>query len=73
VRHERLREAAAVARLQHGGLDLEEAGIVELAADGRDDTSAEFEIRARLFVHQQVEIALAVASLDVCEPVERVG
>ena len=37
------------------------------------DARADERVLARLLVHQQVEVALAVALLDVGEPVERVG
>ena len=70
---ERVREGAAVARLQHRGLDLDEPVGIEVAPDRRDDAAAQQEIRARLLVHQQVEVALAIAGLDVREPVEGVG
>ena len=73
VRHERARERAAVARLQHGRLDLDEALGVEVAADRGDHARADEEVRARLLVHQQVEVAAAVARLDVGQAVERVG
>ena len=72
VRDERLREGAAVARLQHRRLDLDEAVGVEVAPDRRDDAAAQEEVRARLLVHQQVEVALSVPQLDVGEAVEGV-
>ena len=43
MRDERLREGAAVARLQHRRLDLDEAVGVEVAADRRDDAAAQEE------------------------------
>ena len=73
VRHERVRERAAVARLQDRCLDLDEALGVEVAPDRRHDLRAQEEELARLRVHEQVEVALAVARLRVREPVERVG
>ena len=72
VRDERLREGAAVARLQHRRLDLDEAVGVEVAPDRRDDAAAQEEVRACLLVHQQVEVALSVPQLDVGEAVEHV-
>ena len=72
VGDERLREGAAVARLQHRRLDLDEAVRVEVAPDRGDDAAAGEEVGARLLVHQQVEVALAVALLDVGEAVEGV-
>ena len=44
MRDERLGERAAVARLQDGRLDLDEAALVEVAADGRDDARAQDEV-----------------------------
>ena len=52
VRHEGLREAAAVARLQDRRLDLEEALLVEVAPDGAHDAGTQFEVGARVLVHQ---------------------
>ncbi len=73
VRHERLREGAAIARLQDGGLDFDEAVAVEGATHRSHHPCAQQEDPPRLLVHQQVEVALAIAELDVGEPVEGVG
>ena len=73
VRHERLGEAAAVARLQDRRLDLEEALAVEVGAHGGDDLRPRGRQLARLVVHQQVEVALPVARLAVGDAVEGVG
>src|SRR5262245_23154995 len=70
--HERLGEGASVARLEHGRLDLDEAPLVEATADRCEHPSADQEVRARLLVHQQVEVALPIARLDVLEAVEGV-
>ncbi len=72
VRDERLREAAPVERLQDRRLDLDEAVRVEPAADCGDHARANHRLGARLLVHEQIEVALAVAELDVRDPVERV-
>ena len=48
VRHERARQCAAVDRLQDRGLDLDEALVVEEAADRGDDLGARDEDLARL-------------------------
>src|SRR2546430_4971079 len=69
---ERLGEAAAVARLQDRGLDLDEAGLVEVGAALRDDPRADDRFTPRLLVHQQVEVAAAGALLDVGGAVESV-
>ncbi len=71
--HERTRRGSPVERLQHGSLDLEEPVAVEDGSHRGDDARAKDEIRARLLVDEQIEIALAVAKLDVGQPVERVG
>ncbi len=72
VRHEGMRERAAVAGLQHRRLHLDEAFGVEIAPDRRDDLRAQEEQLSRLLVHQEVEVALAVARLRVGQTVERV-
>ena len=72
MRDERAGERAAVARLEDRRLDLDEAPLVERPPDRGHDTRARDERLARLLVHQQVEVPLAVAELDVRQPVERV-
>ena len=72
VRDERVRERSAVARLQHRRLHLDEALGVEVAPDRRHDLRAQEEDLARVLVHEQVEVALAIAGLRVGETVERV-
>src|ERR1700740_585102 len=57
-RDERLGEAAAGARLEERGLDLDEALAVEIGADRGDDLRAEHKVAAHLLVHEQVEVAL---------------
>ena len=73
VRHERARERAAVERLEHRRLDLDEALVVEEAADRGDDLRARDEDVARLLVGHQVELAVAQARLGVREPVVLLG
>src|SRR6185437_3051022 len=63
------RRRAAVERLQDGRLDLEEAAPVEERAQARDEPRARGEDRAGLGRHQEVEVALAVAHLDVAQAV----
>ena len=72
VGRERARERSAVARLQDGSLDLDEPPFVERPSDRRDNACAGHEDLPRLLVHQQVEIALSVAQLDVGDAVERI-
>ena len=67
------RHGAAVERLQDGRLDLDEAALVEEAADGGDDAGALDEDLARIVVDDGVEVALAVARLDVGQAVELLG
>mmetsp|Transcript_13827 Transcript_13827/g.40889 ORF Transcript_13827/g.40889 Transcript_13827/m.40889 type:complete len:270 (+) Transcript_13827:858-1667(+) len=61
------RRRAARDRIHHRRLDLEEAVHVEEAAEEVDGARAGDERAARRRVHDQVEVALAVASLLVCE------
>src|SRR5438270_8420809 len=72
-RDERLGEPAAVARLQDRRLDFDEALGVEVSAHRGDHPRAQDGVATRVLVHQQVEIAAPVASLDVGYAVERVG
>ena len=73
VGDERPRGRAAVERLQDRRLDLDEARVVEEAADRGDHLRAGDEDRARLLVGDQVELAVAMAGLDVGEAVVLVG
>ncbi len=73
VRDERPRQSAAVERLEHGRLDLDEAAPVEELADRADDAGALDEHLAGLVVDHEVEVAPAVAGLDVGEAVELLG
>jgi len=73
ARHERLGEAAAVARLQDRRLDLDETLAVEVGADLRHHPRPQHRVAPRLLVHQQVEVAAPVARLDVGQAVKRVG
>ena len=73
VRRERQRRAAAVDRLEHRRLDLDEVALVEPGADGGDDLRARHEELARLLVGDQVELAMAEARLDVGQPVVLLG
>ena len=67
------RQRAAVQRLQDGRLDLDEALAVEVAAHRGDDPRAVDEQPARVLAGDQVELAPAVARLDVAETVVLVG
>ena len=70
--HERLGRGAAGDVMHHRRLDLEEAPGVEPGAHRADDLGALDEDVARLRRHDQVDIALAVALLDVGHAVELV-
>jgi hypothetical protein len=70
VGRERARQRAAVERLEDRRLDLEEAVVVERAADRGDDPGARGEELAGLLVGDEVELAAAVARLDVLQAVE---
>ena len=65
-------QGAAVERLQDRRLDLDEAVLVEPAADLADRAGAQGEETAALLVGDQVQLAPAVAGLDVLEAVELV-
>ena len=67
---ERPGERAAVERLEHRRLHLDEATGVEPAPDLRDRLGPLQEELAGLLVRHQVELAPAVAGLDVLEAVE---
>ena len=69
VRLERPRRRAAGDRLHHRRLDFEKAAGVKKIADAAQDLAAGQKDRARFFVGNQVEIALAVAGFDVREAV----
>ena len=60
-------------RLEHRGLDLDEARVVEEAADRGDHLRARDERGARLLAGEQVDLAVAVTGLDVGEAVVLVG
>jgi hypothetical protein len=73
VGRERLRRRAARDRLEDRGLDLDELPILKEPADHRDDPRAQEQPFARLAVHDEVEVALAVHLLGVGETVPLLG
>ena len=73
MRDERLGERAAVARLEDRSLDLDEPARVEVATDRRDELAADEEVAPRLLVDEEVEVALAIASLRLHDTVVGVG
>ena len=66
------RRAAGVGN-QHGGLDLEEALAVQIAADAADDFGAVDEGFAHVLVHDEVDVPLPVAHVGVGQAVELLG
>src|SRR5262249_31934983 len=73
VRDERLCRGAARNGVQHRRLDLEISQIEQRAPHRRDDEAAAAEDLAALRAHDEVEIALAIARLDIDETVELLG
>ena len=73
MRPERTRHRAARNRLHHRRLDLEVAARIEELAQRREHLAAHLEHLARLGIHDQIQIALAVANLDVRQPVPLLG
>jgi hypothetical protein len=70
--HKRPGQRAAVERLQHRGLDLQEAALVEPLAGRPDGGGALGEELTRLRVGDEVELATAIARLGVLKTVELV-
>jgi len=70
---ERPRRRAARDCMQRRGLDLEIAARQQKPAQRRDDPAAPAQRLAALWVHDQVEIALAVAQLDIGQAVIFLG
>ena len=73
VGDEGLGRGAAGDRVQHRRLDFEIAARDEMAAHRGDDPAAPAQGLAAFLVHDQVEIALAVAQLDIGEAVKFLG
>ena len=73
MRDERPRQRAAGDRLHHRRLDFEEATRVEEAANGRQRARPDVEHAARVRVDDQIEVPLAIARLDVLQPVPLLG
>ncbi len=73
VGRERTRRGAAVDRLKHRRLDLDEAALVEEAADRRDRACPRHEPLAHGRIGDQVQLAVAQSRLDVGQPVVLVG
>ena len=66
-------QRAAGDRLHHRRLDFEEAACRQELAHRRDGPAARLEDAADFGIHRQVEIALAVARLDVAQAVPLLG
>ena len=70
VRDEGAGRRAARDRMHHRRLDLEEPALDHEGADLADDAAAQMEHAARVLVHDQVDMALAVLALLVGEAME---
>ena len=73
VRDERPRGRAARYRLHHRRLDLEEVEGIERIPEVGDDARARAEHLARGLVHDEVDVALAIARLGVGQAMPLVG
>jgi hypothetical protein len=69
VRHERPGERASGKGLHHRRLDFEVAASVQEAANAVEDPAPDLEHPARIRIDDQIQVALAVAGLDVLQPV----
>ena len=69
MRDKRTRHRTAGDRLHDRSLDFEIAALVEESPDGRNRPPPNLEHTPRLRVHDQIEIPLPVANLDICQPV----
>ena len=73
MRYERARQRPAGDRLHHRRLDLEVAPAVQERADRGKHTTSDGEDLARVWIDDQIEIALAIPGLDVGQPVPLLG
>ena len=73
MRHEGLGVGAARDRVEHRRFDFEEAVREHVVADRGDRLRAREEALARLFVHDEVDVALAIAHFRVAETLVLVG
>ena len=73
MRDERAGKCSAGDRLHHRRFDLEIPARVQERADRREGSAPDLEDPARIGVHDQIEVALAVAGFDVGEPVPLLG
>ena len=73
MRHERPRQRAAGDRLHHRRLDFEEAVRLQELANRRHRGGANLEHAPHVGIDDQIEIALAIADLDVLQAVPLLG
>ena len=73
VRLKRTRVAAAGNLLQHGGLDIDEATLIEQATNGGDDLRTGSKNGAHLGIGDQVHVPLPVANLHVLQAMPFLG
>ena len=69
VRLERTRDRPSGDRLEHGSFDLNIAPLVEKAADRLNEAASGNERLSRVWIRDEVEVALAVADFDVGQAV----
>ena len=70
VRDERARCCAAGDCREYRRLDLEVIAVIEVLTDGLDDLRALAEGIADLRIHDEVEVALAIADVDILQAME---
>ena len=73
VGDERARGGAARDHVHHRGLDLDERAVLKKPTDIADDTGPLQEHIAAVVVHEQIDVALALARLGVGHAVKLVG
>ena len=73
VRDERLGQRAGDLRLQHGRVHLFEFVIIEIASHCLYERGAEPEARARLWIRDEIEVALALRGFDGGEAAPLLG
>ena len=73
MRDERARRRASINRLHHRRFDFYKSMRFQLPAQRRDDLRARLKNLLRFGIRDQVEIALAIAQLDIFQTVEFFG
>ena len=73
MRVERFGRGTAGDRVQHRGFNFKKTTFDQNPADAGDDAAAAAQRLAAFLAHDQIEIALAIAQLDIGEAVEFLG